>query len=123
MKTYLELDGRLGPKLQPQTDQSRPAQPDINPRIRKETKTVEKRKKLIPTEKYKVKVVARPKSKTSNATMQPPITTPNAPTNPESQKPSQGGTSKSNLLPLKTSQLALAPHGPKEERCQGISSS
>ena len=55
MKTYLELEGKLGPKLQLQTDQSRPAQPDTNPNIRKETKAIEKRKKLIPTKKYKVK--------------------------------------------------------------------
>ena len=80
--------------------------------IRKETKAIEKRKKLIPTKKYKMKVVARPKSKTRNATTQPPITTPNAPTNLESQKPSQGGTSEKNLPPLENiPTLALAPHG------------
>ena len=87
MKTYLKLIGKLGPKLQPKTDQSRPAQPHTTPHIRKETKAIEKRKKLIPTKKYKVNVVARPKSKTSNATAQPPITTSNVPTNLESQKP------------------------------------
>ena len=31
MKTYLELEGKLGPKPQPQSNQSRPAQPDTNP--------------------------------------------------------------------------------------------
>ena len=49
MKTYLELEGKLGPKLQPQLDQSRPTQPVTNPHIRKGTKATEKRKKLIPT--------------------------------------------------------------------------
>ena len=101
MKTYLESEGKLGPKCPPQSDQSRPIQPDANPHVRKETKATEKRKKLIPTKKYKVKVVARPKSKTSNATVQPPITTPNAPTNSESQKSSQDSTSDSNPPPLK----------------------
>ena len=91
----------MSPKLQPQTDQSRPTQPDTNPHIRKETKAIEKRKKLIPTKKYKVKVVARLEFKTSNATVQPPVTTPSAPTNLESQNPSQGGTSEKNLPPLK----------------------
>ena len=81
MKTFLELEGKLGPELQPQTDQSRPTQPDTNPCIRKETKAIEKMKKLNPTKKDKVKVVGRHKSKTSNATVQPPVATPNAPTN------------------------------------------
>ena len=56
MKTYLELEGKLGPKFQPQSDQSRSTQPDTNPHVRKETKATEKRKRLIPTKKYKVKV-------------------------------------------------------------------
>ena len=90
MKTYLELEGKLGQKPQLQSTQSRPTQPNTNPCVRKETKATEKKKTLIPTKKYKVKVVARPNS--SNATMQPPLTPPNAPTNSEGQKPSQEGT-------------------------------
>ena len=82
-------------------NQSRPVQPDTNPCMRKETKATKKRKKLISTKKYKVKVKARPKFKTSNATAQPPVTTPNAPTNSDSQKPSQEGNSERNPLPLK----------------------
>ena len=118
MKTYLELEGKLGSKFQPQPDQSRPTQPDTNPHMRKETKATGKRKKLIPTKKYKVKVVARPKSKTNNITAQPPVTTPNAPTNSDSQKPLQG-TSESNPHHSKTSQLALAPHGQKTGKMTG----
>ena len=121
MKTYLELEGMLGPKFQPQSHQSRPAQPDTNPCVRRKTKPTEKRKKLIPTKKYKVKVVAIPKSKTSNTTVQLPLTTPNASTNSERQNCPQEGTSDSNPHHLKISQLALAPHGPKQERCQEIS--
>ena len=90
MKTYLELEGRLGPKPQPQSDQFRPAQPNTNPHVRKVSKATEKRKRLIPTRKYKVKVVARPNS--SNANMQPPLTKPKAPVNSEGQKPSTEGT-------------------------------
>ena len=90
MKTYLELEGKLSPKFQPQPDQSRPAQPNTNPHVRKDAKATEKRRKLIPTKKYKGKVVARPKPspKTSNTTMQPPLTTASAPTNSEKTKSS-----------------------------------
>ena len=101
LKTYLELEGKLGPKFQPQSDQSRPTQPDTNPHVRRKTKVTEKRKKLIPTKKYKVRVVAGPKSKTSNTTVQLPLTTPNASTNSERQNPPQEGTSDSNPSPLK----------------------
>ena len=101
MKTYLVLEGRLGPKFQPQSDQSRPTQPDTNPHVRRETKVTEKRKKLTPTKKYKVKVVARPKSKTSNTTAQLPFTTPNASMNWERQNPPQEGTTDSNPPPQK----------------------
>ena len=123
MKTYLELEGKLGPKLQPQSDQSRPTQPITNPHMRKETKATEKRKKLVPTKKYKVKVMAKTKPKTNNATAQPLTATPNPPTDLESQKPSQEGTSGSNPHHSKTPQLTLTPHGPKQERCQETSSS
>ena len=67
MKTYLELEGKLGPKLQPQSDQSRPAKPIANPYMRKETKATEKRKKLTPIKKYKIKVMEKPES--DNTTM------------------------------------------------------
>ena len=38
MKTYFELEGKSGPKFQPQSNQSRPAQPNTNSCVRKETK-------------------------------------------------------------------------------------
>ena len=79
MKTYLELEGKLGPIPQPQSNQFRPAQPDTNPHVRKKSKAIEKKKRLISTKKYKVKVVARPES--NNATVQPPLTIPKAPIN------------------------------------------
>ena len=103
MKTYLEWEGKLGSKFQPQPDQSRPTQPNTNPCVRKETKVSEKRRKLIPTKNYKVKVIARPEPtpKASNTTVQPPLTTPNAPTNSEKQNPSQASASDSNPPPLK----------------------
>ena len=48
IKMYLQLEGKLGPKLQPQTNLSRPAQPDTNPCIRKETKAIEKKEEAYP---------------------------------------------------------------------------
>ena len=81
MKTYLELEGKLGPKLQPQSNQFRTGKPNTNPCVRKDSKALEKRKRLISTRKYKVKVVARPDS--SIVTAQPPLTNPKAPINSE----------------------------------------
>ena len=60
MKTYLELQGKLGQKLQPQSDQLKLAKPITNPCMRKETKATEKGERLTPIKKYKVKVVEKP---------------------------------------------------------------
>ena len=56
MRTYLELEGKLGPKskIQPQQNQSRPIQPNTNPLVRREPKATDKRRKPIPTKRYKV---------------------------------------------------------------------
>ena len=103
MRTYLKLEGKLGPKFQPQSDQSRPIQPNTNPHVRKEIRATYKRRTLIPTKRYKVQVVAKPESapKTSNATMQPPITVPSPPINSEKPNPPEESTSDSNPPPLK----------------------
>ena len=85
IKTYLELEGKLGPKPQSQSNQSKSPLPNTNPQVRKEFKVTDKRKRLIPTKKYKVKVVARPDP--GNVTMQLPQTNVKAPVNSESQKP------------------------------------
>ena len=83
MKTYLKLEGKFGPKPQPQSNQFRPPQPKTNPHARKESKATEKKKSLIPTMKYKVKVVARPDP--SSATTQPPQTNAKDPVISESE--------------------------------------
>ena len=83
MGTYLELEGKLGPKPQSQSNQFRPPFPDTNPQVRKESNMTEKRKRLVPTRKYKVKVVAGPDP--GNATRQQ--LQENSPVNPESQQP------------------------------------
>ena len=98
MKTYLELEGKLGPKPQPQSNQFRPPQPDTNPHVRKDSKATKKRKRLIPRRKYKVNVVARPNP--SNATVPLPQTNPKAPVNSEGQRPLPESTPENNLPPL-----------------------
>ena len=66
MRTYLELEGKLGPKpkIHSQQNQSRPAQPNTNLLVRRETKATDKRRKPIPTKGYKVWVVANLKPPT-----------------------------------------------------------
>ena len=56
MRTYLELERKLGPKskIQSQQNQSRPTQPKTNPLVRRKAKATDKRRKLIPTKRYKV---------------------------------------------------------------------
>ena len=46
MKTCLKLEGNLWPRPQPQSNQFRPPQPNTNPQVRKESKAMEKKKKV-----------------------------------------------------------------------------
>ena len=114
MKTYHELEEKLGLKTQPQSNQFRPPQPDTNPQVRKESKATEKRKRLIPTKKYKVKVVARPDP--SNATVQPPQTNVKTPVNSVNQKHS---TSEINPPPLENTPVHASSHWPEAEKMSG----
>ena len=82
MMTYLRLEGKLGPKLQSQSNQFRPPQHHANPQVRNGSKMMKKRKRLIPTKSYKVKVVARPDP--SNMALQLPQANTNTPAIPES---------------------------------------
>ena len=81
MKTYLGLEGKLGPKPQSQTNQFRPPFPNTNPQVRKESKMAEKRKRLSPTKKFKA--VARPNADKTTAQLPQEST----PMNPESATP------------------------------------
>ena len=81
MRTYLELEGKLGPKLQPQTNQFRPPLADTNPQQRKESKALEKRKRLSTIKE--LKAVGSPNF--GNITAQPPQES--VLINPESQLP------------------------------------
>ena len=47
MKTFLEVEGKMGPMPQPTSSQYRPPQPDTNPNVRKDN-AVEKRRGQCP---------------------------------------------------------------------------
>ena len=65
MRTFLELEGTLGPK-----PQFRPSQPNTNPNIRKDNKTmIENRKRSAPTKRLRAKLAATLNS--SQTTTQP----------------------------------------------------
>ena len=69
MRTFLELERKLGPIPQSPSNQFRPPQPDTNPNI---SKITEKRKRIAPTKRFKAKIAAKPNS--DKATMQLPNT-------------------------------------------------
>ena len=52
MKTFLEVEGKMGPIPQPASSQYRPPQPDTNPKVRKDN-AVEKRKRTAPTKRFR----------------------------------------------------------------------
>ena len=69
---------------------------------------------MIPTKKYKVKVVARPDP--SNATLQPPETNAKTPVNPEGQKPS---ASENNPPPLENAPVCANIPWPEAGKMSG----
>ena len=78
MRTYLKVEGKLGPKprQQPQPQQNKnqpgPVQLSTNPLVKRGTKTNDKGRTLIPTRWYKVWEVTKPiQAPTSKADMWP----------------------------------------------------
>ena len=114
MRTFLELEGKLGPKPKSQSNQFRPPFPDTNPQVRKEPRMTEKRKRLIPTKRYKVKVVARPDP--GYATMQLPQENIKALVNLESQQPPP---LENNPQPLEDAPVHVGTHWPKAGKMSG----
>ena len=114
MKTNLKLEGMLGPKPQPQSNQIRCPQPNTNPQVRKDSKATQKRKRLIPMKKYRVKVVAKPDP--NNVTTQPPQTNAKAPVSSEHQKPS---TSENNPPPLEDAPVYTSTPWPEAGKMPG----
>ena len=59
MRTFLEVEGKMGLIPQPTSSQYRPPQPESNPNIGK-GKATEKRKRTAPTKKFRPNKASRP---------------------------------------------------------------
>ena len=112
MKTFLEVEGRMGPIPQPTSSQYRPPQLDTKPNVRKDT-TVEKRKRAVPTKRFRPSTA--PKS--SRTAMHPPATVSKA----LASVTPQTNASENRPPPWKMSQFVNVLHGPVLERCQETS--
>ena len=78
MKTFLEVEGKMGPIPQPTSSQYKLPQLDTNPKVRKGN-AVEKRKRVAPTKRFRPSAVPRPKETAA----QPPVTVSKTPEDPE----------------------------------------
>ena len=82
MKTFLEVEGKMGPIPQPASSQYRPPQLDTNPKVRKDN-TGEKRKRAAPTKRFRPSTATKP----GKAATQPPATGSKVPEAPENRPP------------------------------------
>ena len=80
MRTFLEVEGKMGLIPQPASSQYRPPQLDTNPNVRKD-KATEKRKRTAPTKRFRLNTASRP----SETAMCPPVTIFKAPINAKPQ--------------------------------------
>ena len=82
MKTFLEVEGKMGPIPQPASSQYRPPQPDTNPKVRKGN-AADKRKTVVPTKRFRPSAAPKP----NGTATQPPTTVSQAPEDPENRPP------------------------------------
>ena len=80
MKTFLEVEGKMGLIPQPTSSQYRPPQPDTNSNVRKDN-TAEKRKREVPTKRFRPSAAPKP----SETATHPPATISKAPVNVKPQ--------------------------------------
>ena len=59
MKTFLEVEGKMGPIPQPTTNLYRPPQLDTNPKVRNEN-VAEKGKRAVPTKRFRPSAAPKP---------------------------------------------------------------
>ena len=76
MRTFLEVEGKMGPIPQPTSSQYRPPQLDTYPNARRD-KAMEKRKRAVPTMRFKLNTAPKP-SETATC---PPATVSKTPVN------------------------------------------
>ena len=82
MKTFLEVEGKMGPIPQPTSNQYRPPQPDTNPKVRKDN-AAEKRKRAVPTKRFRPCAAPKP----DETAMQLPVTVSKVPEALENRPP------------------------------------
>ena len=111
MRTFLEVEGKMGPIPQPASSQYRPPHLDTNPHVRKD-KAAEKRKRVVPTERF------RANTKPSEAAACPPTTIPKAPTNIKPQV--QEGTPDNRPPPLEDAPGCKSTPWPNAGKISGI---
>ena len=58
MRTFLEVEGKLGPIPQPSSNQYRAPQPDTNPNVGKVNKAAEKRR-IAPTKRFRANITMK----------------------------------------------------------------
>ena len=82
MKTFLEVEEKLGPIPQPASSQYRPPQLDTNTKVWKDN-APEKRQRVVPTKKFRPSTALKP----NETAVQPPVTILKAPEDPENRPP------------------------------------
>ena len=105
LKTFLEVEGKMGPIPQPASSQYRAPQLDTNPKVRKDN-AAEKRKRAAPTKRFRLSAAPKP----GKAAAQPPVTASKVPEAPENRPP-----------PLEKLKFVKALHGLVLEECQETS--
>ena len=117
MRTFLELEGKLGLNPQSPSNRLRSFQPDTNPIARKDSKVTEKGMRMAPTKRFKAKIASKLNS--NEVTMQPPTTVSKAPTDLENQTPSQKGTLEYKPPSLEDAPIHAGTPWPKAEKMSG----
>ena len=117
MRTFLELEGKLGLNPQSPSIQFRPSQPDTNPNARKGSKVTEKGMRIAPTKRFKAKIAAKPNS--DEMTIQPPVTVSKALIDLENQAPSQEGTPENKPPHLEDAPVHAGTPWPKAGKMSG----
>ena len=80
IRTFLEVEGKMGLILQPTSSQYRPPQPDTDPNVRK-NKAMEKRERAVPTKRFRPNAASKP----CEAVIHPTVTISKAPFNAKPQ--------------------------------------
>ena len=106
MRTFLEVKGKLGPIPQSSSNQYKLPQPDTNPNVKKDNKATEKRKRVMPTKRFRVNIAIKP----NEAPTHPPTTV---------SKTSTEGTLDNRPLPLEDAPICKGTPWPEAGKISG----